>query len=51
MHFIAFCVAIIALANLPEALRVVWDIICGVAKVIGYLLMTAFIVGVFVWII
>lgn len=50
MHFIAICVGIIALAALPEAVRIGWRIICALLEVIGYILLAAGMISAIVWI-
>lgn len=49
MGFIALCVGIIAVAHLPEAVRVGWWIVCEIAKIVWYLAVFAFCIGAFVW--
>lgn len=51
MTFIAICVGIIAVAALPEFVRVALAILIAICKVVGYLLAFAFIVGVTIWMI
>lgn len=50
MHFIALCVAIIALACLPRALEVAEAILLALVKLLGYLLLTAGSIAFFVWV-
>lgn len=53
MHFIAICVAIIAIAALPQALEVLIDVIAFVERLlvaVAGLLLTALCIGVLFWI-